>query len=268
MKRSKKNLHKIVDKLKKNNLFILIGILLMLLSSVIILTQGFSAIKEQYEKSIGYKGKLLDNINKLSADVHIDYFTDILGAPVFINDYNDKSFSTSTINSDLSEYIFVNKYFFVQALTDKQSKVIAYSVTTRKVNFNPKIKGIKLGKTKFKELGQGESDSIVSYSGAHNFYYHEAYYGANPDNYQTIIYALNEAGYAGIEEELEAYTNIPSNKKPDEKILLSDPEIQKFRDSAIINTYTVSAPHVFFRENLDGFRFGPDYNQIRILPRN
>ncbi|MCK4553380.1 hypothetical protein KAU19_00250 [Candidatus Parcubacteria bacterium] len=269
MKGRKIKLHKIVERFKKNNLFILIGVLLILLSSVITITQGFSAIKEQYEKSIGYKGKLLENLSQLSADVHIGYFTEILGNPVFVNNYDERIHANQELTkTNLTEYVFVNKYYFVQALTDNQGKVIVYTVTTRVANFNPKFKGIELGKTKFKDLGQAVDGDIVSYLGAHNFYYHETYWGANPGNYQTSIYALNEAGYAGLEEELESYTMIPPSKKLGEEILSSDPEIEKFRNNAIINTYGVSAPLVFFRENLNDFRFGPDYNQIRILPRN
>ena len=90
MKGRKIKLHKIVERFKKNNLFILIGVLLILLSSVITITQGFSAIKEQYEKSIGYKGKLLENLSQLSADVHIGYFAEILGNPVFVNNYDER----------------------------------------------------------------------------------------------------------------------------------------------------------------------------------
>jgi len=273
MKRKKIRLHKTVKRFKKNNLFILIGVLLILLSSVITITQGFSAIKEQYEKSIGYKGKLLENISQLSADVHIGYFTEILGNPVFVNNYDERiHIDQESIKTNLTEYIFVNKYYFVQALTDSQGKVVVYTVTTRKADFNPKFKEIELGKTKFKDLGQAVDGNIISYLGAHNFYYHETYWGANPGNYQTSIYALNGAGYAGLEEELESYTVLPPFKKSGEKILLTDPEIKKFRNNATINTYGVSAPQVFFRENfrenLNDFRFGPDYNQIRILPRD
>jgi len=276
MNNNKYNLQDFINTIKRSNLFIIAGLVVVLLSSIITIAQGVSIIKNQYEKSIGYKRELIKDLEQLTADVHIGYFTSILGNAVFVNKYENKGYNVEKIkNIDLTEYIFVNKYCFVQALTDKNDQVLAYSITTRKSDFNPRLMlninpvvDVTLGKTKFKELPDVRVDNIVSYLGAHDFYYHEAYYFGNPGNYQTFIFTLNESGYAGIEEELEFYTFIPPSKDFKEKILISDPEIQEFRNEAIINTFTVSSPGKFFGESLNNFRFGPDYNQIRILPRN
>lgn len=280
MNKGKVNLQNLINRLRKSNLFIIISVLLVLLSSVITITQGFSIIKEQYSQSIGYKRKMIKNLSLLSADVNIGYFINILGNPVFINNYEIADLIKGEFkDTNLSEYVFVHEYYFVQALTDDNDRIVAYSVTTRKGNFNPKLelgpftRGekkpliIELGKTKFKELS-GDSQNVVSFLGIHNFYYHEAYYFGNPGNYQAYVFTLNEAGYAGLEEELNPYTFLPPDKNITENLQTTDPDIQKFRDNAVINTYTVTSPGELFGNELTSYRFGPKYHQVRILPRD
>jgi hypothetical protein len=55
---------------------------------------------------------------------------------------------------------------------------------------NPKI---KLGKTRFYELGRPEL--AAAWVGAHNLHYFEAYRPGNPGLYQDFVYSINDAGY-------------------------------------------------------------------------
>lgn len=221
-------------------------------------------IKKDYqEKNINW----IENINLLSAGVDLTYFIDILGNPTFINN-----------KEAISESIFVNDDFYIQAYTDNNKSVLAYSVTTRKKSFNPEIKLgpyssneevkiIQLGKSKFIEIGDPEK--ITSYNGAHNFYYSEEYYFGNPGNYQSYIFSLNESGYLDIEYENDKNFYAPPyvDKYTDNDDIATNEEIKQFRNNAIINTYTITAPFVGINNLLDGLEFGPDYNQVRILKK-
>ena len=213
--------------------------------------------EESQEEKINW----IDKVNLLSAGVNLIYFTDILGNPTFINNKE----------GDISENVFINNDFYVQAYVDNNKSVLAYSITTRREGFNPEIKlgpyssnkeakTIMLGKTKFFEIGNPEK--ITSYIGAHDFYYSEEYYFGNPGNYQSYIFSLNEAGYLGIEYENDKNFYAPPYTNNN---TITNEEIRWFRNNAIINTYTITAPFIGLNNTLDGLEFGPGYNQVRIL---
>jgi hypothetical protein len=88
--------------------------------------------------------------------------------------------------------------------------------------------------------------------GAQFPYFEESYFG-NPANYQTFIFAINDAGY--IHHPLISGREEPS---------IDDPNVKEFRREAVINTYTITAPNAS-GEDLKGFWFGPNYNQVRIV---
>ena len=262
-------LRTIVDRAKSSSIFIAISVILVLLSSLITLVQGQHILRSFYYETIGYKSQLLGSLEKLSPEANIGYFENILGPAVFIRTLE----KTAT-----REYIFVNKLFYVQTLTDKDGRALAYSVTTRNENFNPafvlpfcfsdfgsecRTKSVILGKTKFIELDHlfGAAQEAVSYVGAHNIYYSERYGGGNPGLYQTFAFSLNELGY------IAAYP--PAG--PFGVVDIKNPEINRFRNEGVVNTYTVIGPFTKiedFGESWVGeFIFGPDTNQVRVLPK-
>lgn len=167
----------------------------------------------------------------------------------------------------------------MQALTDLEGTVLAYSVTTRDKNFNPAITiwtdkeiKIELGKTKFIELK--EPNQITSYMGVHNFYYSEHYYFGNPGLYQSYYFTLSETGYMGDVsfDSPEYYDKIDFDLEFDDSnarkdiIRPTDRDVIKFRENSIINTFTVTAPlGDFDGEVFKDVRFGPDLNQVRVM---
>jgi len=205
-------------------------------------------------KTVFRRWHLKNKIKKLTPSTTISYFIELLGSPAFIN-----------TNGDSKQYIFVDKLFYIDALTDTDNKVLAFSVTTRKSNFNPTLKlgpysldgkkiVIKLGKSKFSELyslpGGGKINSSV---GAHNFYYVEEYYFGNPGNYQSYAFSINQAGF----------TDAPLGKLIE--ISKEQSWDQEFRKNAVINTYTITEP----LKNLADIGItmfpGVDYFQVRIM---
>jgi hypothetical protein len=198
--------------------------------------------------------------------VNINYFREILGSPVFVNAQEDKR-----------EYVFVNKYFYVQAIAGSADSVLAFSVTTRSNRFNPGLKlgpyslsgevlRIRLGKTKFAELDSfAKPTSIASSMGARRFHYYEEYYFGNMGNYQTYIFGVNDSGcppWYGFERWDTVLQRRPKISNGWNNIL--EPEVVAFRREAVINAYTVVTPLLSLKA-LGGFWFGPDFDQVRIL---
>ena len=196
----------------------------------------------------------------------INYFEGLLGNPVFVNysEYNG-----------FKEFIFVNEFFYTQAITNDSGRVLAYSITTRKEDFNPEIElgpyttenkiiKVKLGKTKFYEIDGvsfGDPESIDSRLGVHDWFYSEEHYFGNPGNYQSYFFSVNQAGYGN-----EFY---PPAIKDQRDNTVKNPEIIDFRKNAIINTYTITVPMVNSKtlglSNNENYLLGPDYNQVRVL---
>ena len=235
----------LLDKLKASPAFILLGVFVVLLSSLITISSGVSLLINLYGSTIGRKRLLLRNLRRLSAGVNIGYFESILGPPAF-----------AKTSEPRREYVFINRDFYVQAITDLEGAVIGFSLTTRRKHFNPGLtlgpysltgegRTIRLGRTKFAEIDGFAKPSKLSCSlGARRFDYHEEFYFGNPGNYQSFIFAINDAGYRS-----HPYIS------PEWELSVDDPRVKAFRRDAIINTYTITAPHIS-AENLGGFRLG------------
>jgi hypothetical protein len=197
---------------------------------------------------------------KLAPSTTINFFNSILGSPTFVND-----------GGETKQYVFVDDLFYVTAVTDLSDKVLAYSVTTRRKDFHPsftlgpysitrEMVVIKLGKSTFSEINKlGDySGRVSSGLGARRSFYSEEYYFGNPGRYQTYLFCVNDAGFTRMGD--PQVLNIGATTT-------SDPQIQRFRKSTIINTYTITAPHL----TSDTLRskgvswIGPDLDQVRIL---
>ena len=119
----------LLAKLKESPVIILLGLAIFLLSALLTATNSVSRLYDVYSSSLGYKRSLRDKLSRLSVGVSIDYFRKFLDAPAFIRTIGDKS-----------EYVFVNKYFYVQAIADEAGQILAFSVTTRSYRFNPALR--------------------------------------------------------------------------------------------------------------------------------
>jgi hypothetical protein len=111
--------------------------------------------------------------------------------------------------SPLTEYIYLGLGFYVQPITDKDDRVLVFTVTRRDEWLKAKVPVPNLGMytddAQPVELTLGRSrlaDSpwepspIYAFVGAHDFVHRECYYLANPGNYQSLV-DLVERGWIG-----------------------------------------------------------------------
>lgn len=260
----------------KKKIVIIIGATLFLLSSIITITQGGSLLHNFFNESFRHKENLYTTLKHLATETNVEYFKSLLGQPIYINDFDD-----------VREYIFVNDLFYVQSITDKNNKVIAYSVTTTAEDFNPEVplfEGIKLGKSKFTDLNTKENSYntpnwIISFLGAHDLFYSEGYYLGNPGGYQSVFFSITESGFINYKEYKEPpYYESPTINFPFKRLMgfnLEQPkELSEFRkiNTNIINTYSVLGqfvtPNDFLKirkGSANYYLFGPNYNQVRLL---
>ncbi len=247
------NLDKLLHDLRAAPAIILLGLFVLLLSSLITITNGTSIVIKWYHSTLGRKRAAIENLSRLSAGVSIGYFQNILGTAAF----------ERTLKS-LVEYVFVNPLFYVQAIS-KERTVVSFSVTTRKRWFNPtlrlgpysltgKVASIRLGKTKFAELDSLSKPKEIGCSlGGRRFEYHEEFYFGNPGKYQEFVFSINDAGFL--------HHPFISSIAP---LSLDDPAVAAFRREAVINTYTITAPLVSAGD-LKGISRGANYDQVRVL---
>jgi hypothetical protein len=114
-----------------------------------------------------------------------------------------------------------------------------------------------LGRTRFAEVESfAKPRSITSTVGARRFYYYEEYYFGNPAKYQTFLLGIGDAGYC--------HRDHPGILVVGSKAIDS-PAIREFRQNAVINTYTVTAPLQNAEVLLKGFWFGADRDQVRVV---
>jgi hypothetical protein len=267
----------------KKPVVLTVTVLLFLCSSLITITGGIGIAYNYLHEDVQHKQRLYEKLDSLATETNILYFKSVLGEPIYIN---------PGYSNGLKEFIFVDPEFYVQAITSPEDKVIGYSVTTRDLNFNPKVPlyDIRLGISTFTEVktqsGNVFPDWIVSYLGAHDLFYTEGYYSGNPRGYQTTFFSMTASGYIDDDN----YMVVPDYESPD--ILSSFKEyigrsVQNSRppvpdevidfwksDTNTVNTYTILGPFVSFGDIApirDGspyyYIFGPDLNQVRLLKK-
>ena len=227
-----------------------LGWAIILASSVLAIMATFITLIKWLISKMGTKSQLLHKISLLTIGTDIDYFKTFLGNPAFINRVGN-----------YTELIFVNRYFYVQAL-ESFGRVVLFSITTRERGFKPvfKIGGsdvtIKLGKTKFSELG--EPRRVFKRCGDHGGFdfYAELHWFGNPGHYLYYGFGINENGHGRFLHVPHSFMeNVPEDKN----------EIDEFRAGNSINTYTVVGSieeDEIVRENIE---FGPQRSQIRVL---
>jgi hypothetical protein len=241
---------KLLQDLKDAPPIVLLGLFLVLLSSVITISSGTSILVKWYESTLGRKRALAKKLRRLSAGVSIGYFQDILGPATF----------ERTVKSFV-EYVFVDPLFYVQAIS-KDRTVVSFSVTTRSRRFNPVLKlgpyrldgervSIRLGKSRFAEMdSMAKPKEIACSVGARRFEYHEEFYFGNPGKYMDFVFSINDAGFR--------HHSFVSDRAP---LSLDDPAVKSFRRESVINTYTIS----MLATEVKGISGGPSYDQVRLL---
>ncbi len=206
-----------IHKIKINLKIIFSGVFL-----IIFLYFLFSFFYTQYKYSL---------IKKLNPNVQISYFKKYLGEPVIIN------FSK---NNQQKEYIFIDKHFYTQAITDKNDKVLGFFITLKDKNFNPQIKNqvfqITLGKSTLYDIAKNyQPEKCLGFLGntARSYYFEEYYFG-RIGKYLKYVFGYNDAGFYDEKNDLSFLIGKTKNTNNLCKNLKN-----KNTKNIIINTYGV-----------------------------
>lgn len=203
-----------------------------------------------------------DKLNKLATEVQIDYFTKLLSDPIFINKSEDELYI---------EHIFVNEDYYVQAITDDNEKVMAFTVLSRKKDFNPTLDYsggeytlLKNSLTDVRKNGSPENCNLnIPASGP--FSYYEDYYYGRPGLYQTYRVGNAQAGYFDQENskidfsKLIEIRNKSTNPEDFDCSLLEE----NFLDNMYINAIMVIDEAL--QDKKLPFDFGPLSDQVSRL---
>ena len=146
------------------------------------------------DRSIEEKYEVL---GKLSADVQISFFGQLLGNAKYINFSEDET---------RKEYLFVDSEFYVQAITDSNDKVLSYAVTSKSESFNPSILvsnvSVVLYKTSFADISKefAPEECILFLGNTAPSYYFEYYNLGNPSRYQSYLIGINDSAFDKVWE--------------------------------------------------------------------
>lgn len=183
-----------VTKLRHLFFVILIATILFLVYKVTSVENSLNNfVTDTSEQHTLSKEKKYEQLNKLLVDAQIEYFSELIGNPIFVNFQENQ----------LKEYVFVDKDkdYIVQAATDQNNKVLTYSVLSNSKDFNPTFSkeglySVTLNKTPFSEwiTDRDTPMSCYEYITAHDplLYFEERYWG-NPSDYQTILVGSSNA---------------------------------------------------------------------------
>jgi hypothetical protein len=173
----------------------------------------------------------------LAAGVQIDHFTELLGSASFkhhVDQYVD--------------YSFVRRLFYVQAVSDHNGRVVLFTITTRSKHFTPRLGftgghptlSIRLGKTHFADAASA-SASYHAFLGARRFDYWESHYFGYPGRYQSYFLGLSDAGFLRANSRVDLLRSLSTPSLPDFE---RPGNLTTFRETAAVNSYGETAPHV------------------------
>jgi hypothetical protein len=222
-----------------------IGWIILLVAAAITIILPCLKIINLLVKKLLRKSEHLKKISLLDTSTHISYFISILGVPIHIGTLKDPD------GKMYHEHIFVNHFFYVQAVTDVAGVVALFSVTTRRKKFNPILKTqfsdfvVQLGKSRFTDISIKQSENART-KGDHGAitYYSETHYLGFDGWYRDFGFTYNPNGYGKLA--IATDDDNPQN-------------LSRFRETTI-NTYTIISD-----KNLPCDYFGPKAYQIRVF---
>jgi hypothetical protein len=173
--------------------------------------------------------------------------------------------NSNVTTENFKEYVFINYYCAITAITNKDAKVVAYSVTLLNSGFNPEITietiplKFILGKTSLYEIG-GEENSGGGVLGVNWFQYNEEYYNGRSGNYQTFILSVNENGVI----DSTFFDNIHTFFDESSENEIIDMKNQ-LRKKVAPNTITITSPFFETEKTFKDYAYGPSKVQLHLL---
>lgn len=140
---------------------------------------------------------LLSEVEGLIPGVNIQLYQSEFGVPAFINYHTDHT-------TKYKEYVFINTYFYLDAVTDMNDAVQMFAITIRDKTFNPVFKSpvvypfnqpsfqITLGLSKLSDLPADYTSCSV---GSDRFAYYETLYLGERGGNEDFGFGINQAGY-------------------------------------------------------------------------
>jgi hypothetical protein len=256
-----------------------------------------------YRKTLGRRHVAYRRLSRLGTNAQLSFFTAVLGEPPAMRRTIDAMVTRLAEEGHRSlrqvsfvECVYIDRWFFVQTLTDSDDAVMAFSVTSRKPRFRPRLLSpggtaspshsffrrrrphsfkpffdIHLNKSRFEQLP--EPGRVVAFLGARRAGYMEGHWFGNPGHHQWYAFAMNDAapssgGAPGVGTIFEVGRGAGEVKWGFDPV--SDPTFEKvpgvaaFRSRATINTYTVIGGWL----SIDDYptTYGPDADRVRTIP--
>jgi len=284
-----------------------------------------NAARGWWRRNFGRRANSYDRLRRLGTGANLTFFEAVLGDPPAVSRSIVKSDYLEYLSADDPEYdprrsdeiqtrtfakafglaIFIDRDYYVQAISETDGTVLAFSVTTRSRRFRPvyvphrelgpierwrhrrrwrqryrPLVKIELGKTRFADLDPKDPDQFAGPRlrlrlGAHNFAYSEITYFGNPGYYQDFAWTTSDASgraaklgkTTGLYEEIQGQSGEPKDDWPYEGSpeWADMPRMQQFRRETTITTYTVIGVGLSV-ENYPINRFGPWIEEVRTIP--
>ena len=249
------------------------------LSTALLATISIAAyIRNWYLRTIGRRRDAYRRLSRLGTNAQLSYFTAVLGEPPALRrttqDIKVQSILKThfEVSNGYKEHIYVARDFYVQAITDSDETVLAYSVTSRSLRFRPRFRspgqqhkerpyllrrlGLKSGYVPIFDmrLQKGRFDllpapaQVLARLGARRYRYSEAHWLGNPGYYQWYVFSVNDAGPSSFDAAaLQVLIDAGDQPGPEQRWgfrpgnsrLASVPELLSFRRRSRPNTYAV-----------------------------
>ena len=213
-------------------------------------------------------------ISRLRGGMTLDYFRDVLGTPMFVSKSTDGRFTQS---------LFQGRQYWVQAVTDALGSVDVMAVSSCDLDFRPRfeepvggiqdpsgathplLNPIVLNETHLDQVG-AEPPSKLHYwfSGATaNSYFYDEYSFGNPGNYKTYFVGIDDA--CPPVPAPDVLQRLVGTDYRDKDFDAGDDAVNKFRASAIANTYSETGPFAD-PDAVTAFQIGADRILTRTAP--
>ncbi len=260
----------IIGRAQKHWLIVVLGSMFALAAGVQAMTWLINQGTYTWYQSVGWKSNEQNILDQLGPSEQIGYIKSVLGEPIF-RDGDEK----------YQEYVFKRRFGYIQAVADKNEKVVLYSIVSCITDFKPSIhlpegKKVRLNFDSLKSTNLGNTYYSISGATA-NSYLIEGGYGGNPSNYQeTYVGATDSCGVisapSGTYDLLEetkcknSHLGLQGFTEDFCKYDKTDRRIDKMREEVLINTAIMTAPNVSIKDLRPLTKFGPDRVQLRALP--
>lgn len=270
----------------------------------------FERARAWFRRTIGRRQDRYRALRRLGTGARLEFFESVLGEPPAITARHilqsevrdDDGRTTSTSTTAVLAHYFIQADHYVQAITDTDETVLAFSVTTRSAWFRPTFTApapmgvsarvrtwlrfhywpkpllkIKLNRTRFAQADPPQGDDttpddlatvgIYAWMGARSWGYSEQHYFGNPGHYQTFVLSAN-SNVPFDSADTDSLHEIASGLHGgfDDGTASTTGAARRFRKRSVVTTYSVLShqldAHVYARHLF----FGPHGDEVRTLP--